>query len=150
VTSPTRLEITVAVIALLLSGLTASAQTAPPSPSGQGVSFDQFKAQRLQQLQRAQARLAQHLGSPDLPADQRQRLEHRQAQLANVAALPPEQQDAVLHRRFDRIDANHDGVIDRGERQAFRQQHRERARAKQDTSGPPAKSDEFWPSQVQN
>jgi hypothetical protein len=146
VTSPSRLEITIAAIALLLSGLTASAQTATPQPPGQAITFDQFKAQQLQQLQRAQARVTQRLGAPDLPPDQRQRLEHQQAQLGKVAALPPDQQDAVLHRRFDRIDANHDGVIDPGELQAFRQAQRERAQAKKNASDPGGKSDGFWPS----
>ncbi len=146
-TSPTRIEIA-AAIALLLSGFAASAQTAPPiagPPQGQSITFDQFKAQQLQQLQRAQGRLAQRLGAPDLSPDQRQRLEHQQAQLGRFAALPPDQQDQVLHRRFDRIDSNHDGAIDPGELQAFRQQQRERAVAKRDASGPGSKNDDFWP-----
>jgi hypothetical protein len=143
---PSRLEIAAAGIALLLSSLAASAQTAPPQPPGQSVTFDQFKAQQLQQLQRAEARVAQRLAAPDLTPDQRQRLEQMQARLGNVAALPPDQQDALLHRRFDRIDANHDGVIDAGEFQTFRQQQRERAAAKKDASGSAGKTDDFWPA----
>jgi hypothetical protein len=150
VTSPSRFAIATAGIAMLLSSLAASAQTAPPPaapPKAQPITFEQFKAQQLQQMQRAQARLTQRLGAPDLPADQRQRLEHQQSELANIAALPPDQQDQVLRRRFDRIDANHDGVIDASELQAFRQARRERAQTKQDASGAGAKNDDFWPSQ---
>ncbi len=148
-TSPTRIEIAVAATTLLLSGFVASAQTAPPTAGplhGQSITFDQFKAQQLQQLQRAQGRLVQRLGAPDLPPDQRQRLERQQAQLGRFSALPSDQQDQVLHRRFDRIDANHDGAIDPGELQAFRQQQGERAVAKRDASGSGSKNDDFWPS----
>jgi hypothetical protein len=146
VTSPTRFEIAMAGIALLLSGLTASAQTAPPPLPAQTIGFDQFRAQQLQQLQRAQVRLTQQLGSPSLSPDQQQRLARRQAQLARFTAMPPDQQDRLLHRRFDRIDANHDGAIDPGEFQASRQQHRDRALAKK-ASGPGGGNGDFWPSQ---
>ena len=152
-TSPSRFAIATAGIAMMLSGLAASAQTAPPpatAPQGQPIAFDQFKAQQLQQMQRAQARLTQRLAAPDLPADQRQRLELQQAQLGKFAALPADQQDQLLHRRFDRIDANHDGVIDPGEFQAFRQAQREHAQAKKDASSTGGKDDDFWPSQGQN
>jgi len=152
-TSPARLGTAVAGFAMLLCSLTASAQTAPPGgpPQGQPGTFDQFKAQQMLQLQRAQARVAQRLAAPDLPADQHQRLEHQQAQLGKFAAMPPDRQDQVLHRRFDRIDANHDGVIDPGELQAFQQQHRERAEARKNAaSDPGGKPDDFWPSQGQD
>jgi EF hand domain-containing protein len=152
VTSPTRFAIFATGLAVIFSSLTVAAQTAPPSPigpqqPGQPMTFDQFKAQQLQQLQRAQARLAQRLAAPDLPADEQQRLGHRQAELGKFAAMPPDQQDQILHRRFDRIDTNHDGVIDPGELQAFRQQQREQAEAKKSASGPGDKNDDFWPSQ---
>lgn len=153
VTSPSRFAIAAAGIAMLLSSLAGSAQTGPPHaapPQGQPITFDQFKAQQMQQMQRAQVRLAQRLGAPDLPADQRQRLEHQQALLSKFAALPPDQQDQFLRRRFDRIDANHDGVIDPQERQAFRQAQREHTQAKKNASGPGGKDDDFWPSQGQN
>ena len=149
-TSPSRFAIAAAGIGMLLSSLSASAQTAPPPAErtqGQPVTFDQFKAQQLQQMQRAQARVAQRLGTPDLPPDRRQRLEHQQAQLGRLAALPPDQQDRVLRRRFDRIDANHNGVIDPGELKAFRQAQRERAQAKNSASSVGGKDDDFWPSQ---
>jgi hypothetical protein len=150
VSSPTRFAIFAAGLAVMFSSLTAAAQTASPPrggpQQGQPIAFDQFKAQQLQQLQRAQARLAQRLAAPDLPADQRQRLEHQQAQLGKFAAMPPDQQDQILHRRFDRIDANHNGVIDPGELQAFRQAQRDRAQAKTDASGPGGKNDDVWPS----
>jgi hypothetical protein len=146
--SPSRLAIAAAAIGLLFSTVTLLAQTAPPP--GQPTGFDQFRGQQLQQLQRAQARLAQRLSAPDLPPDQRQRLEHRQAQLGKVAALPPDQRDQLLRRRFDRMDANHDGVLDAGELQAFRQARQEHTQAKKASSGPNGKSDDFWPSQSQN
>jgi len=148
VPSPTRFAIFAAGLAVIFSSLAAAAQTAPPPPAGpqqgQPITFDQFRAQQLQQLQRAQARLAQRLAAPDLSPDQR--LAHQQAQLGKFAALPPDQQDQILHRRFDRIDANHDGFIDPGELRAFRQAQRVRAQVKQDASGPGGKNDDFWPS----
>ncbi len=148
--SPSRFAIAAAAISLLFSADIVWAQTAPPPAAptaGQPISFDQFRAQQLQQLQRAQARLAQRLSAPDLPPDQRQRLERRQAQLGKIAGLPPDRRDQLLRRRFDRIDANHDGAIDAGELQAFRQAHQERAQAKKASSGPDGKSGDFWPSQ---
>jgi hypothetical protein len=149
VISPARLGLADAGLAALLSGLPAEAQTAAAPPAQQQaapLTFDQFKAQQFQQMQRVQARMAQRLAAPDLPPDQRQRLEHQQAQLGKFAALPPEQQDQVMRRRFDRIDTNHDGVVDAAERQAFRQAERQRAQAKQDAGGAGGKTDDFWPS----
>ena len=150
VTSLARLIVTAAGLAVQLVTLPAAAQTAPPLPpaaqQGAPLSFDQFKAQQLQQLQRVQALLAQRLGAPDLAPDRRQRLQHQQAQLGKFAALPPDQQDQILHRRFDRMDANHDGVVDPGELQAFRQAQRERAQMKRDAAAPGSQSDDFWPT----
>jgi hypothetical protein len=149
-TSPSRFAIAAAAIALLFSAHPLSAQTAPPPPGtppqGQTMTFDQYKARQMQQMQRAQARVAQRLADPNLPADQHQRLEHQQAQLAKFAAMPPDQQDQVLHRCV-RI-----GVIDAGELQAFRQQQRERAEAKKNASTAPGgnSNDNFWPSQGQS
>jgi hypothetical protein len=146
VTSPSRFAIAAAGIAMLLSSFTAAAQTAPPPAGplqGQPVTLDQFKAQQFQQLQ---ARVAQRLAAPDLSTDQRQRLEHQQTQLAKFAALPPDQQDQVLRRRFDRIDANHDGVIAPEELQALRQARRDRAQARKAAAAPGGKNDDFWPA----
>jgi len=94
----------------------------------------------------AQAFVAERLAAPDLPPEQRQRLEHRQAQLGRFATLPPQQQDQLLHRRFERMDANRDGVVDAGELQAFGQAQRERAQAKRDAGGAGGNNDDFWPS----
>jgi hypothetical protein len=146
VTSPDRLRLAAVAFAVFLHSLSASAQTAPPPtpPQGAPLTFDQFKAQQLQQLDRVQAFFAQRLAAPDLPPDQRSRLERQQAQLGKFAALPPDQQSQLLRRRFDRIDANHDGVVDAGELQTFRQAQRDRGRA---APGPDGKNDDFWPSQ---
>jgi hypothetical protein len=146
---PARLGLAAAGLAALLSGLPAEAQTAAPPPAQQQaapLTFDQFKAHQMQQMQRAQGMLAQRLAAPDLAPDQRQRLEHRQAQLGKFAALSPEQQDQLLRRRFERMDVNHDGVVDAAELQAFRQAERQRAQAKQDAGGAGGKTDDFWPS----
>jgi len=150
VTSLARLSLAAAGLAVQLFTLPAAAQTAPPPPPGpqQGtpLTFDQFKALQLQQMQRVQALLVQRLAAADLPPDRRQRLEHQQAQLGKLAALPPDQLDQLLRRRFDRMDANHDGVVDPGELQAFRQAQRARAQAKRDAAAPGSKDDDFWPS----
>jgi len=41
-----------------------------------------------------------------------------------LAGLPEAQRDKRFRERFDRIDANHDGVVDAGERAAWREQQR--------------------------
>jgi hypothetical protein len=150
VSSPTRFSLAAAGLAVLLSSLTAAAQTAPPPPSsppqGAPLTFDQYKAQQMQQMQHAQAFVAQRLATPDLAPDRRQRLEHQQEQLGRFAALPAEQQNQLLRRRFDRMDANHDGVVDAGELQAFRQAQRARAQMKGDAAGASDKTDDFWPN----
>lgn len=149
-TSHTRFQIAAAA-AVLFSSLAANAQTAPPQPAvapqGAPLTFDQYKTLQRQQLQRAQALVSQRLAAQDLPPDRRQRLEHQQSMLARFAGLSSDQQDQLLHRRFDRLDANHDGMVDGAELQALRQARRDRAQAKRDASGTGGKNDDFWPSQ---
>lgn len=93
----------------------ALAQTTPPTPQPTQpprvfiaadtdhdgkLSFDEFKAL----VQRLEARrAAKH---PDAAS--------------RVAKLTPDQLDARLHKRFDRIDADHDGFIETAEWQQMR------------------------------
>ena len=128
----------------------AEAQAIAPPPARQpaaSLSFDQYKAQQVQRIERVQATLAEHLAAQDLAPERRQRLARAKARLDKIAALPPEQRDQLLRQRFDRMDANRDGVVDAGEIQAFRQSRRQRLEMKQDASAPAGgPSDGFWPA----
>jgi len=122
-----------------IAPLPAQSQAAP-------LSFDQYKAQQVQRIERVQATLAERLAAQDRAPERRQRLERVKARLDKVAALPPNQRDALLRQRFERMDANHDGVVDPGEFQAFRQSRRQLLQTKQDANAPANRpGDGFWP-----
>lgn len=122
---------TMSLAAALVGGalvLPASAQTSPPAaaaaqPSGP-LNYDQFKAWQMQRLTQARGAIDARLNAPGITDDQRQRLQRNKAQLDRFAAMPPEQQDKILHRRFARLDTNHDGLVDPAELQAGRHRGR--------------------------
>ena len=102
----------------------ASATSAPFAPSGEAISFEQYRDWRLNFIERRQSELAVELAGADLPALQKTRLEHSKAYFDWFAGLPAADRDRRFRERFDRIDANHDGQIDQGERDAWRDRQR--------------------------
>ena len=75
-------------------------------------------------MERRLSEIDMQLGAPDLPAARKARLEETRAYYKWLAGLPEAERDKRFRERFDRIDANHDGVIDAGERAAWREQQR--------------------------
>ncbi|HLJ64847.1 MAG TPA: hypothetical protein VKT70_12115, partial [Stellaceae bacterium] len=108
----------------LLAGLnTGLAQNSRPSFPDGPVTFEQYRAYRLDRLHQAEAKVATRLADTSLDEAKRQRLEHRKAAMERFAALTPADQDARLRKRFDAIDADHDGTITKAEIEAFRAAH---------------------------
>jgi len=122
----------ICLAAALIGGaamLPVRAQTAPPPAAGAQLpggplNYDQFKAWQMQRMTQQRAAIDQRLAAPGLTDDQRQRLTRAKTQLDKFAGLPPERQDKLLQRRFARLDANRDGMVDPAELQAGR--HRDR------------------------
>jgi hypothetical protein len=64
------------------------------------------------------------LAASDLAAARRTRLEQVRSYYDWLAGLPEPDRNRRFRERFDRIDANHDGTIDAGERAAWRDKQR--------------------------
>lgn len=101
-----------------------AAASVPSAASGDWISFEQYRDWRLHFIERRQSELAVELAAGDLPAPQKARLLHTKAYFDWFAGLPEADRDRRFRERFDRIDANHDGQIDPGERGAWRERQR--------------------------
>ena len=110
-----------------------AADPAPPTgeakaetiPAGNApITFEQYRAWRLAAMERRLSEIDMQLGAPDLPAGRKARLEETRSYYKWLAGLPEAERDKRFRERFDRIDANHDGVVDAGERAAWREQQR--------------------------
>src|SRR4051794_31995109 len=88
------------------------------------ITFEEYRAWRLAAMERRLSEIDMQLGAPDLSAARKARLEETRAYYKWLAGLPEAERDKRFHERFDRIDANHDGVVDAGERAAWREQQR--------------------------
>jgi hypothetical protein len=104
----------------------AAPATSPvtPAASAETISFEQYREWRLNLIERRQSELAVELAASGLPAGQKIRLEHTKAYYDWLAELPGADRDRRFRERFDRIDTNHDGQIDPGERAAWRDSQR--------------------------
>jgi hypothetical protein len=89
------------------------------------ITFDEYRDFRMHDLARRQARLARELSAPDLSTAQKTSLEQRKAYYDRLASMPAVERDRVFHARFDKIDTNHDGMLDDAERAAWRQKQQE-------------------------
>lgn len=101
----------------------------PPSSAPERISFDDYRAFRLRDIARRQARLARALAAPGLSPAQKAGLEQRKAYYDGLAAMPAGERDRLFRARFDQIDTDHDGALDDAERAAWRVKQRERYRA---------------------
>ena len=102
----------------------APAPLATSAPSSESISFAEYRDWRVDFIERRQTELAVELAASDLPVLQKTRLEHSKAYFDWFAGLPAADRDRRFRERFDRIDANHDGQIDQGERDAWRDRQR--------------------------
>jgi hypothetical protein len=101
-----------------------AAPAAATAAADDPITFEQYRDWRLNFNERRRSELAVQLSASDLPAGQKTRLEQIKAYYDRLAGLPATDRDRRFRERFDRIDANHDGQIDPGERAAWRDKQR--------------------------
>jgi hypothetical protein len=87
----------------------------PPAAADEGITFEQYRDARVQDLRQRQARLEQQLTEPALSTTETRRLKRQKAYHDRLAAMPVEERDRRLRQRFDEIDTNHDGKLDEEE-----------------------------------
>jgi hypothetical protein len=117
------LEIAAVLVTIALAGSVLAQGVAVPD--GVPMTFEQFKAMRIEQMQRMSARVNERLTRPDLTPEQQQRLTQTKTRLQRLQSLSPDQVDARLHRTFDAIDTAHTGTITLAQMRAFQQQQRQ-------------------------
>lgn len=111
---------------LATTALPAMAAAAAPSPaaSTDTITFDQYRDWRMHFIEQRQTQIAAELAEKDLSPARRTSLERQKAYYDYFAAMSPAERDRRFHERFDRIDANHDGIIDAAERTAWHEKQR--------------------------
>jgi len=113
-----------AVIAASLSFGAAAAPPAAAADSSEAITFEHYRNWRLAAMERRRSEIDVQLAVSDLPAPRKARLEETRAYYAWLAGLPEAERDRRFRERFDRIDANRDGVIAPDERTAWRERQR--------------------------
>src|SRR5690242_10601923 len=88
------------------------------------ITFEEYRDWRLAAMERRLSEIEVQLSAADLPAPCKARLEETRAYYKWLANLPEAERDKRFRERFERIDANHDGVIDAAERAAWRERQR--------------------------
>jgi hypothetical protein len=101
----------------------------PPAAAGVGagpdkITFAQYRDWRLAWNARRSRQIASELARPDLPAARRDRLSQVKSYYDWLAGLAAADRDGRFRARFERIDSDHDGTIDRAERAAWRAERR--------------------------
>ena len=110
---------------LATTALPAMAAAAPsPAASTDTITFDQYRDWRMHFIEQRQTQIAAELAEKDLSPARRTSLERQKAYYDYFAAMSPAERDRRFHERFDRIDANHDGIIDAAERTAWHEKQR--------------------------
>ncbi|HKS88810.1 MAG TPA: hypothetical protein VJR70_05160 [Stellaceae bacterium] len=96
-------------------------QAAQPTAGGDGkITFEQYRDWRNDFVERRRSELAVQLTAGDLAAARKARLEQVKAYYDWLAGLSDADRDRHYRERFDRIDTDHDGTMDQGERAAWR------------------------------
>jgi hypothetical protein len=122
--------------ALLVAAWLPARAAEPAVPNGPDtITFTQYRDWRIDFISEKERQITAQLGQTGLSQTDRDRLTREKAYYDRQAAMPADQRDHMFHARFDLIDANHDGVIDRAERAAWhdKQQARYRHEAAADT-----------------
>lgn len=114
-----------AASAAMIAAPAAPAQAAPSFASaGETITFDQYRDWRMQFIEQRQTQIAARLADKELTPTRRQSLERQKGYYDYFAAMDPAERDRRFHQRFDRIDSNHDGIIDASERAAWHDRQR--------------------------
>ena len=83
-----------------------------PAAADEGITFEQYRGARIQDLRQRQARLEQKLTESALSTAETRRVERQKAYYDRLASMPVEERDRRLRQRFDELDTNHDGNLD--------------------------------------
>lgn len=117
-----------AAAATLLAALCCSpvqaATAASETAAADTITFDQYRDWRLHFIEERQLQIAAELAQKDLTAGRRAALERQKAYYDFFAAMAPAERDRRFRERFDEIDTNHDGIIDRTERTVWHDKQR--------------------------
>ena len=114
-------------LSLIAAGAAGPAQAASPPverAAAETITFDQYRDWRLHFIEERQTQIEAELAVKDLSARRRTGLERQKAYYDFFAAMPAAERDRRFRERFDEIDTNHDGVIDRAERTAWHEKQR--------------------------
>lgn len=90
----------------------------------EAITFDEYRNWRLAAMERRRSEIDVQLAAADLPERRKTRLEDTRTYYNWLAGLSETERDRRFRERFDRIDANHDGVLDPGERATWRERQR--------------------------
>jgi hypothetical protein len=112
---------TMFLAAALLVAAWLPARAAEPAPANgpDTITFTQYRDWRIDFISEKQRQITAQLGQTGLGQADRDRLTREKAYYERQAAMSADQRDHMFHARFDLIDANHDGIIDRAERAAW-------------------------------
>jgi len=110
--------------AVLCLPVQAAPPATPATTAAETITFDQYRDWRLHFIEERQLQIAAELAQKDLTGPRRAGLERQKAYYDFFAAMPAAERDRRFRERFDEIDANHDGIIDPGERAAWHEKQR--------------------------
>lgn len=104
----------------------AATATAGATAAGNdaNITFAQYRDWRNDFTARRRSALAAQLSQRDLPAAQKTRLTQVKAYYGWLAGLSEADRDRRYRLRFDQIDTDHDGTMDRAERAAWHDKRR--------------------------
>ena len=101
-----------------------AAQPAATAGNPTKITFEQYRDWRNDFTARRRGELAAQLAKNDLRAAQKARLVQVKAYYDWLAGLSEPDRDRRYRQRFDQIDTDHDGTMDRVERAAWRDKRR--------------------------
>jgi hypothetical protein len=115
-----------ATAGILVTACYLPAQAAPAATDSatDTITFDQYRDWRMHFIEERQTQIAAELAEKNLTDARRAGLERQKAYYDYFAQMPAAQRDRRFRDRFDEIDTNHDGVIDRAERTAWHDKQR--------------------------
>ena len=112
-----------AVTAGLLATVCYLPAEAAPATTDQAandtITFEQYRDWRMHFIEERQTQIAAELAEKNLSDTRRTALERQKAYYDYFAQMSATERDRRFRDRFDEIDTNHDGVIDKSERAAW-------------------------------
>lgn len=115
-----------ATAGLLVAASYFPAEAAPATTDSatETITFDQYRDWRMHFIEERQIQIAAELADKNLTDARRAALQRQKGYYDYFAAMPTADRDRLFRERFDEIDANHDGIIDHGERAAWHDKQR--------------------------